>query len=257
MFASDMDMAGMQAAFAEELSTDPKRIHLIRMDVSKLDDIQAAATQVQDMLRNLSPDGKLFGLVNNAGIARSNNEKTLRSMVELPDEEMKTMFDVDVFGVIRVTNAFYPMLARDPLDMTQAGAIVNVSSLAGIISLGYFNYYCACKHAVMGYTESLRNELSVMGVRVRCVNPTFVRTRIIELPPLDEKSPWYEDMKKKVPIMKKYVIDSPLSVSTAVDVMFNCLFTYMPRPPVATLVVDTKAYIATTFYQLLNRGMIS
>jgi short-subunit dehydrogenase len=81
------------------------------------------------------------------------------------------LFDVNVFGVFRVTNAVLPTMRRQ-----RKGRIVNLSSVQGFIPAPYFALYSSTKHAIEGYSESLDHELRPFGIRVILVEPAYTRT---------------------------------------------------------------------------------
>ena len=85
--------------------------------------------------------------------------------------QAKSLFDVNVFGVFRVTNAVLPTMRRQG-----KGRIVNLSSVQGFIPAPYFALYSSTKHAVEGYSESLDHELRPFGIRVVLVEPAYTRT---------------------------------------------------------------------------------
>ena len=78
---------------------------------------------------------------------------------------------MNVFGVLRVTNAVLPAMRRQG-----KGRIVNLSSVQGFIPAPYFALYSATKHAIEGYSESLDHELRPFGIRVSLVEPAYTRT---------------------------------------------------------------------------------
>jgi NAD(P)-dependent dehydrogenase (short-subunit alcohol dehydrogenase family) len=81
------------------------------------------------------------------------------------------VFDVNVFGVLRMTTAVLPhMRARG------GGRIINVSSVLGLVPAPYGAVYSASKHAMEGYSESLDHEVRAHGVRVVLVEPGYTRT---------------------------------------------------------------------------------
>ncbi|MGW6620154.1 SDR family NAD(P)-dependent oxidoreductase [Nocardia sp. NPDC055002] len=83
----------------------------------------------------------------------------------------QNIFDINVFGVIRMTNAALPHMRAQG-----SGRIVNLSSILGIIPQPYMAVYAASKHAVEGYSESLDHEVREYGVRVLLVEPAFANT---------------------------------------------------------------------------------
>ncbi len=112
------------------------------------------------------PLGMVF---NNAGVTVS------QTAAGAAHEDDEWVIDVNMWGVIHGTRAFLPiLLAQD------AGAIVNVSSVFGLIGFPTQSAYCASKFAVRGYTESLRAELRDTGVRAIAVHPGGIATNIVE-----------------------------------------------------------------------------
>lgn len=109
--------------------------------------------------------GRIDVLVNNAGIG-SIGAAEERSLAQDRD-----VFDVNVFGVLRMTTAVLPhMRARG------GGRIINVSSVLGLIPAPYGAVYSASKHAMEGYSESLDHEVRAHGVRVLLVEPGYTKT---------------------------------------------------------------------------------
>ncbi|KNY34985.1 MULTISPECIES: oxidoreductase [unclassified Agrobacterium] len=113
----------------------------------------------------LSRAGRIDLLVNNAGIG------LLGGAEESTTEQAKAVFDVNVFGVMRMTNAVLPVMRRQ-----RRGRIVNLSSILGLIPAPYNALYASTKHAVEGYSESLDHEVRTQGIRIVLVEPGVTRT---------------------------------------------------------------------------------
>lgn len=109
--------------------------------------------------------GRIDLLVNNAGIG------LLGGAEESSMEQAQALFDVNVFGVLRVTRAVLPIMRHQ-----RKGRIVNLSSVQGFIPAPYFALYASTKHAIEGYSESLDHELRPFGIRVVLVEPAYTRT---------------------------------------------------------------------------------
>lgn len=109
--------------------------------------------------------GRVDLLVNNAGFGISGPAE------ETSVAQAQAMFDVNLFGVIRTTQAVLPLMRAQ-----KGGRIVNVSSVQGFIPAPYMALYGASKHAVEGYSESLDHEVRGQGIRVVLVEPAFTRT---------------------------------------------------------------------------------
>ena len=103
--------------------------------------------------------GRLDMVIANAGFAVAGTIESL----ELDD--WRRQFDVNVFGVFRVTKAFAPMI------LESKGRIINISSISGVLSGGGYGMYAGSKHALEAMTDALSNELEKFGVHVAAVNP--------------------------------------------------------------------------------------
>ncbi|WP_201839104.1 oxidoreductase [Microvirga zambiensis] len=117
----------------------------------------------------LAKAGRIDLLVNNAGIG------LLGGAEESSIVQAQSLFDVNVFGVLRVTNAVLPTMRRQGM-----GRIVNLSSVLGLIPAPYSALYSSTKHAIEGYSESLDHELRPFGIRVVLIEPAYTRTSFEE-----------------------------------------------------------------------------
>ena len=107
-------------------------------------------------------------VVNNAGVTTS------QSFIDASPEDDEWVMNVNFGGVVNGSHAFMPLLLKQ-----RSGTLVNVSSIFGLFSFPNQSAYCASKHAVRGFTESLRHELRGTGVAVAVVHPGGVKTNII------------------------------------------------------------------------------
>ena len=127
-----------------------EKVRPLIIDVTDQATVDAAAAEVRNAL-----DGRtLGGLVNNAGIAVAG------PLTELPLEDFEQQLQVNVVGVVRVTQAFAPMLGIDENLEGPPGRIVMMSSMAGQMGAPFLGPYAASKHAVEGISKSLRRELT-------------------------------------------------------------------------------------------------
>ena len=127
----------------------------------------ASVTRLVDEV--LAKAGRIDLLVNNAGIG------LLGGAEESSSAQAQALFDVNVFGVLRMTNAVLPTMRHQ-----ERGRIVNVSSILGLIPSPYNALYASTKHAIEGYSESLDHELRTFGIRVVLVEPGVTRTSFEE-----------------------------------------------------------------------------
>jgi NADP-dependent 3-hydroxy acid dehydrogenase YdfG len=129
-------------------------------DVTSAEDVAALATAVTDL------DGDVTLLVNNAGGARGMDPIESASV-----EDWQWMYEVNVAGTLRVTQALLPAL-----DASGAGTVVVLGSTAGLIVYEGGAGYAAAKHAQAALAETLRLELSGRPIRVVEIDPGMVRT---------------------------------------------------------------------------------
>ena len=113
----------------------------------------------------LSQAGRIDILVNNAGIG------LIGGAEESSAEQAQAMFDVNVFGVIRMTNAVLPIMRKQ-----RSGRIINLSSVLGFIPAPFSALYSSTKHALEGYTESLDHELRAHAIRAILIEPAYTKT---------------------------------------------------------------------------------
>jgi len=134
-------------------------VTLLALDVTSDESVHALVEQV------LNRFGRIDVLVNNAGLGAAGAAE------ESSVGQAKDVFDVNVFGVIRMTNAVLPHMRA-----SASGRIVNVSSVLGLIPAPFMALYAATKHAIEGYSESLDHEVREYGVRVLLVEPGYTST---------------------------------------------------------------------------------
>ena len=113
--------------------------------------------------------GRIDVLVNNAGYG------LLGAVEESTADEVRRLYDTNVFGLLHVTRAVLPgMRAR------RAGHVINISSLGGVRSSAGFGLYCSTKFAVEGITEALHAELAPLGIHATVVEPGYFRTEFLD-----------------------------------------------------------------------------
>ena len=131
--------------------------HTLAMDVTNDSDLGRVVHTITDT------EQRIDVLVNNAGVA------LYGAAEDVPIDQARQAFEVNVFGIARLTQLVLPYMRGQG-----SGTIVNISSIGGVISLPLGGWYHATKHALEGYTDSLRQEVKRFGVRVVLIQPGLV-----------------------------------------------------------------------------------
>ena len=134
-------------------------IAMLACDVTRDDSVTAVIAEV------LQRSGRIDLLVNNAGFG------LIAGAEESSIEQAKSVFDVNVFGVMRVTNHVLPVMRKQG-----NGRVINISSVVGFLPAPYYAIYGATKHAIEGYSQTLDHEVRGFGIRVISIEPAFTRT---------------------------------------------------------------------------------
>mgnify|MGYP000906154189 FL=1 len=133
----------------------------LRLDVTDDASVSAAVDAIVERM------GRIDGLVNNAG------GSVLGAAEEISIEQARALLDLNVLGVLRMSQAVLPVMRRQG-----SGRIVNISSVVGFLPAPFMAIYAASKHAVEGLSESMDHEVRQFGIRVALVEPGFTRTNI-------------------------------------------------------------------------------
>lgn len=136
-------------------------IRMIACDVTNDASVVEAVAQAHSEL------GRIDLLVNNAGYALSGAAE------ESSVDQVRSLFDTNFLGVVRVTNAVLPFMRAQG-----QGRILNIGSVLGLIPGPFGAYYSASKHAIEGYSESLDHEVRAFGIRVAVIEPWATKTSI-------------------------------------------------------------------------------
>jgi NADP-dependent 3-hydroxy acid dehydrogenase YdfG len=145
-------------AKGEELSKYPN-IKLVALDVMLEQSIQAAIAET------IAAFGQIDVLYNNAGYA------LVGAFEAMTQDQIKTQFDTNVFGVMNVTRAILPHFRSK-----KAGTIINTTSMGGIITFPLYSVYHSTKWAIEGFMESLQFELRQFNIKIKNVEPGAIKT---------------------------------------------------------------------------------
>ncbi|MDM9649078.1 oxidoreductase [Rhizobium sp. S163] len=169
--------SGMGKAIAKRLISDGYKVFAAARRVEKMDDLaRMGATPLRMDISNeveiraavetiLAQTGGVDVLVNNAGFG------LYGPVEEIGVDEARYQFEVNVFGPARLTQMLLPAMRKKG-----AGTIVNITSMGGKIYTLLGAWYHATKHALEGWSDSLRLELAPFGIRVVVVEPGLIET---------------------------------------------------------------------------------
>ena len=125
--------------------------------------------------------GPIDILINNAG------QGQVGPLEEVPIEKVRALFEINLFGIIRLTQAVLPSMRKN-----RSGLIINLSSMSGVFGVGFTSVYCGTKFAVEGIFRSLRQEVRPFGIKVVQIEPGYVATGFKQDPYMDPTSDYYE-----------------------------------------------------------------
>ncbi|WP_211746494.1 SDR family oxidoreductase [Paenibacillus sp. Marseille-Q4541] len=135
----------------------------LKLDVTDVSEVQTRVEQV------IEKYGKIDIVLNNAGYGQ------FEQLVDMPISAFEDMMNVNYMGTVRVTKSVLPYMLE-----AGTGQIVNVASMAGKIGTAKSASYTATKHAVLGFSNALRQELRKSGVQVTTINPGPIDTPFFE-----------------------------------------------------------------------------
>jgi short-subunit dehydrogenase len=158
VIATGRNLAALQSLQAEAADCP---LHTVVLDVNDSTSIAKAVGEVSRLTAGYGVDA----LVNNAGYGE------MAPLLEVRAEDVRAMYETNVFGLLAVTQAFLPQMVQ-----RGAGRIVNVSSVGGLFTLPFFGVYNSTKHAVESLSDAMRMELKPLGIQVVVVEPGGTKT---------------------------------------------------------------------------------
>jgi NAD(P)-dependent dehydrogenase (short-subunit alcohol dehydrogenase family) len=133
---------------------------------------QQSVNKAADLVRERLGQRRLFALINNAGVEMAG------PLAYLPVDRFRTQLEVNLIGVLSVTQAFLALLGTEPNRIGSPGRIINISSMLGRLAVPFVGAYCASKFGLEGLSDSLRREMILFGIDVIVVEPGAVVTPI-------------------------------------------------------------------------------
>ena len=163
--------------------------------------------------------GRIDLVVNNAGLG------LLGAAEESSIAQAKSLFDVNLFGVMRVTNAVLPVMRQQ-----KKGRIINMSSILGMVPAPYNALYSSTKHAIEGYSESLDHEVRTQGIRIVLVEPGATRTAFEDnLTRADLPLREYDIARTKAEKLMREIVETGDAPSVAAAVVVKAALAVSPR----------------------------
>ncbi|HET9742996.1 MAG TPA: SDR family oxidoreductase [Terriglobales bacterium] len=153
--------ARLDEALAATTGNLVSRVEVRQLDVTNFDGILPV---IDSIVRDY---GRIDVLVNNAGFAVGGFAEDVQL------DELRLQMDTNFFGQVAVTKAALPAMRKQ-----HSGHVIIVSSIAGLLGQPMISSYCASKHALEGWAESLRIELRALGIKVVLVEPGAFKTDI-------------------------------------------------------------------------------
>lgn len=201
--------SGMGKSTAFELQAKGYRVYGMARRTEKMNDLKEKGMEVvpldlteDESIVNavntvLEKEGRIDVLVNNAGYG------SYGSVEEVTIEEAKRQFEVNIFGLARITQLVLPTMRKQ-----KSGRIVNISSMGGKIYTPFGAWYHATKYALEGWSDCLRIEVKPFGIDVAIVEPGGIQTEwgdiaMDSLTKVSGKGPYASMVKKVVDISGK------------------------------------------------------
>lgn len=141
--------------------------------------------------------GRIDALVNNAG------RGLVGAVEETSDAEARAVFDVNVFGLLAVTNAVLPQMRSQ-----RSGLIVNLSSVGGFVAWPGWGVYAATKFAVEALSEAMTHELAPLGIRSVAIEPGPFRTNFLDGTSLSVAETRIDDYADTAGAAREWAVDS-------------------------------------------------
>ena len=159
-------------------------VQAIRLDVTKQEEVDAAVETIRNGGRGLHE------LVNNAGVAAGG------PLIELDEDTVRWLFDVNVFGVFKVTQAFAPLIIESK------GRITTIGSISGIGTWVGGGDYTMSKHAIEAFSDTLALEMERFDIKASVIQPGNYKSDIVktlkartgDLTEDQKNSPYFEDV---------------------------------------------------------------
>jgi NAD(P)-dependent dehydrogenase (short-subunit alcohol dehydrogenase family) len=223
-------------------------IRTVQLDVTDENSVKNAIQSI------LSESGRIDLLVNNAGYGMTG------AYEDIGMDEIKSLYETNVFGVIRVTQAVLPIMRKQG-----SGRIINISSGAGKIGYPGGSAYVSSKFALEGLSESMAYEIEQFGIKTVLVEPGFVRTKIGENMAISKKtqdpnSP-YSQMMQMMSSNQERMLENGSDANLVAEVVVEAAtakepnLRYLAGKDVQQMVAAKKSMSDEEFQKMMKQGV--
>jgi len=161
---------GARLALSDRAETPLRAIAEELSGTAIVADVTASGAAQRIVAETLGVFGRIDGLVNNVGV-----EGPIGPIEEISLDEVRRVFDINVLGMIALTQAAIPVMRTQ-----QSGRILNIASGAGTAGSAWMAAYSASKHAVIGFTRSVAREVAAAGIAVNALCPGCVDSPMMQ-----------------------------------------------------------------------------
>ena len=223
-------------------------IRTVQLDVTDENSVKNAIQSI------LSEAGRIDVLVNNAGYGLTG------AFEDIEIDEIKALYETNLFGVIRVTQAVLPTMRKQ-----RSGRIINISSGAGRIGYPGGSAYVSSKFALEGLSESMAYEIEQFGIRTVLVEPGFVKTNFgenIAKKAQDPNSPYSQMMiQMKSSSYRRRMVENASDADLVASVIIEAVtakepnLRYLAGEDVQQLVATKKNMSDEEFQKMIRQGV--
>ena len=263
--------SGIGLATSLALSKNGYRTYATMRNLAKRDSIQSVADKQhlsirvvqldvtdENLINNaiqsiLSESGRIDLLVNNAGYVLTG------AFEDIGIDEIKALYETNVFGVIRVTQAVLPIMRKQG-----SGRIINISSGAGRVGYPGDSAYVSSKFALEGLSESMAFEVEQFGIKTVLVEPGFIRTSIGENIAIAKKSQrpnsTYSQMMQRMSSYRGKMLENAPDADLVADVVLEAAtakepnLRYLAGKDVQQMVAAKKSMSDEEFHKMVKQG---
>ena len=211
--------------------------------------IEKAALVVEKRLKGAT----LTGLFNNAGLAVAG------PLLHLSVNDLRYQFEVNVIGLIKVSQVFSGLLGTNNQRQGMPGRIVMISSINGKIAMPFIGAYCGSKFALEGLSQSLRTELNIYGIKLIVVGPGPIKTPIFDKTILKATEEFSDTPYEKAmnAFLNKFVLKTIKKAMTPEVLSERIIKIFESATPKSNYIITKYHFFNYTLPNLLSVGFLN